>query len=305
MKKGENMIDSTLKTNHSEASAMQQLARPQDKTNIPPIKIQGIKSKLVQFIRQNIGWADTCRWAEPFLGSGVVMFNMSPSVAMASDLNPHIIKMYESVQNHEITPASVKKFLETEGSKLSIQGEQYYYEVRDRFNSNHESLDFLFLNRAGFNGLVRFNSKGGFNTPFCRKPHRFSKSYITKISNQVKWLYDLFRGKKWTFRVMNWKDALKDIKDSDFMYLDPPYAGRHTTYYDKWDEFDMRDLAKFLRSNNVKFAFSLWYENKYRRNDDIDRYFSEFTIKKHEHFYHVGSTEDLRNSMTEALIMRL
>ena len=62
---------------------------------IPPIEIQGIKSKLVPLIMYNINWA--CkgrRWIEPFLGSGAVMFNAEPRIAMASDHNPHIINLY-------------------------------------------------------------------------------------------------------------------------------------------------------------------------------------------------------------------
>ncbi len=274
---------------------------------VPPIKIQGIKRKLVPFIMNNINWTDKGRWIEPFLGSGIVMFNASPQTAAASDHNPHIIEMYTGIQNGQITPASVRDFLVREGGRLSEYGEQYYYEVRDRFNSVQDPLDFLFLNRSCFNGLIRFNSKGRFNTPFCRKPNRFSKAYVTKIVNQVRWLDDLLAngGKQWTFEALDWKDALTDIKDDDFLYLDPPYAGRHTNYYDVWDESDLSDLANFLKSGNVKFALSIWYENKYRRNDDVEKYFSGFTIRKHEHFYHLGSTESLRNSMTEALIMRL
>lgn len=276
----------------------------QTTTKIPPIKIQGIKSKLVPFIINNINWTDSGKWFEPFLGSGVVMFNVNPSTALASDHNPHIIEMYTRIQEGIITPASVKDFLVREGNKLRECGERRYYEVRDRFNSDQDPLDFLFLNRSCFNGLIRFNSNGKFNTPFCRKTDRFRMAYITKIVNQVKWLADLFNDRKWDFEVCSWKNALVDVRDSDFVYLDPPYAGRHTNYYDVWDKSDMDELVSFLKDSNVRFALSLWYENKYRKNEDVER-LAEFDIRKYDHFYHLGSTESLRNSMTEALIMRL
>ena len=137
------------------------------------------------------------RWVEPFLGSGVVAFNMRPKTALVGDSNPHIIAFYKGVQDGSITPGGVMEFLAKEGELLSKRGEDHYYEVRDRFNSSHGPLDFLFLNRAGFNGLVRFNSNGGYNVPFCRKPRRFSKSYVTKITNQVAWVESFLR---W-----NWK----------------------------------------------------------------------------------------------------
>jgi hypothetical protein len=41
--------------------------------------------------------------------------------------------------------------------------------------------------------------------------------------------------------------------------------------------------------------------------NDIEREWvgGGFTINEFEHFYHVGSTEELRNSMTEALVSNL
>ena len=58
---------------------------------IPPIKCQGIKSKLINFITSNISWNGEGRWVEPFLGSGVVLFNVQPERALIGDSNPHII----------------------------------------------------------------------------------------------------------------------------------------------------------------------------------------------------------------------
>ena len=42
--------------------------------------------------------------------------------------------------------------------------------------------------------------------PFCRKPKRFSKSYITKITNQVLWIDQvLSRNKEWCFEAVGWR----------------------------------------------------------------------------------------------------
>lgn len=61
---------------------------------IPPIKCQGIKTKLVKFILSSISWHGRGRWIEPFLGSGVVLFNVQPEHALVNDINPHIIHLY-------------------------------------------------------------------------------------------------------------------------------------------------------------------------------------------------------------------
>ena len=52
-------------------------------------------------------------------------------------------------------------------------GYAYYREVKNRFNQEHSPFDFIFLSRAGFNGMMRFNRRGEWNIPFCKKPNRF------------------------------------------------------------------------------------------------------------------------------------
>ena len=261
---------------------------------------------MVGFILGNVKWDGSAgqggAWIEPFLGSGVVLFNARPRMARSGDVNVHIVNFYAGIQRGRITATAVRAFLETEGERLGRIGESYYYEVRDRFNSGGEPLDFLFLNRAGFNGLMRFNSGGGYNVPFCKKTWRFTKSYITKIVNQVGRASDILAGSKWVVEACDWRGAVESAKGGDFLYLDPPYNGRSADYYGKWGDGDMRKLADAISTTRSNFAMSIWYRNRYRVNGDIRRYFSGFNIKKHRHFYHLGSKESLRNEMTEALI---
>jgi len=180
---------------------------------VPPIKCQGIKTKLVNFIFQNIKWDEQGKWIEPFLGSGVVLFNANPQRALVSDTNKHIIKMYQDIQSGVLTPQSVRDFLEVEGKKLEESNGEYYYEVRDRFNENGSSFDFIFLNRSCFNGMMRFNKTGGFNVPFCRKPERFRTALITKIVNQIIWVSKVMKGKDWTFVCQDWRDIKRSKRD--------------------------------------------------------------------------------------------
>lgn len=270
---------------------------------IPPIKCQGIKSKLVPFILENIRWNGQGRWVEPFLGSGVVLFSVQPKRAIASDINPHIIAFYQKLYTSALTPAMVREHLTHEGKLLLEKGEDHYYAVRSRFNQQANPLDFLFLSRSCFNGVMRFNKKGEFNVPFCRKPDRFRQAYVTKIVNQVSDLCKIMQGKDWEFRVGDWRKCLTGLGKNDFVYLDPPYIGRHTDYYNQWSECDATDLAQLAQSLLSGFALSMWKENKYRSNTYLDLWqgVEQRTIT---HFYYVGSTEALRNSMEEALLIK-
>ncbi|HTU17617.1 MAG TPA: Dam family site-specific DNA-(adenine-N6)-methyltransferase [Gemmataceae bacterium] len=271
---------------------------------VPPIKCQGIKTKLVRAIKSLHPKDTKGRWIEPFCGSCVVPLNVRPERAILSDSNEHIIRFYRDIQTGEITSGGVQEYLLEQGSRLKRQGEAIYYDIRDEFNHEPSSLAFLFLNRACFNGVMRFNRKGKFNVPFCRKPTRFARAYITKIANQVNEYARILRSVSWQFQCADFRQALALATEADFVYADPPYAGRHVDYYNSWSETDECDLVAALKALPCRFLLSTWYQNKYRANSKIQSEWSAggFTINQVEHFYHVGPTEGLRNSMTEALI---
>lgn len=273
------------------------------KVGIPPIKCQGIKSRLVPFIASSIRWNGRGRWVEPFLGSGVVALNIEAKRALLADSNVHLIRFYRGIQEGTVSPESVRTHLEREGAKLLSRGEDHYYTIRERFNAEGDPHDFLFLNRACFNGVIRFNRRGEFNVPFCRKPDRFRPAYVTKIVNQVAWVANKLRGKDWVFVAQDWRDTLAQVTASDFVYLDPPYIGRHTDYYSQWTDQDATELAHAAKRLQVGFAYSMWAENRYRENTHLQTHFRDFSIRLFAHFYHVGSHENLRNEMMEALII--
>lgn len=269
----------------------------------PPIKTQGIKTRLAAFIAEHVEWDRSGVWIEPFLGSGAVLFNLQPPRAYAADSCAPVIAFYRALQSGEITAARVEAFLLDEGARLETGGEERYYVVRDRFNDWGNPLDFLLLNRACFNGLIRFNRKGEFNTPFCRKPQRFSRAYITKICNQVRWVKSAMDGKDWQFDCMDWKHSLAMAAQADFIYADPPYAGRHADYYNQWTDKDALQLAQTLKQAPCRFLLSSWVENAYRRNDSLFDCFWGYQIITFSHFYHLGATENLRHEMQEGLVI--
>ena len=273
------------------------------KVMTPPIKCQGIKSKLVPFIKRSVDWSFDGRWIEPFMGSGVVGFNIIPRNAIFADSNPHLINFYSAIASGEIDGLKVRNFLEQQGEILSRCGQDYYYEVRNRFNNTHEPLDFLFFNRCCFNGMIRFNRKGDFNVPFGHKPQRFSKAYITKIVNQVDYVYVMSRHSNWSFISQDYRETLKEISEDDFVYCDPPYVGRHVDYFDSWDEENERYLFEMLSQSSCKFILSTWHSNQYRENIFLKTLWSEFQVLTKEHFYYLGAKEKNRKPMLEALVM--
>lgn len=270
---------------------------------VPPLKCQGIKTKLVEWIKDHAVLEEKGTWIEPFMGSGVVGFNVHPNRAVFADVNPHIVNFYNAIKDGKITEGITKEFLEKEGALLKEKGEDHYYEVRERFNKDGNSLDMLFLNRACFNGVMRFNKKGGFNVPFGHKPERFAKAYITKITNQIKYVADALSQCDWKFVCQDFRKTISSALQNDFIYCDPPYIGRHVDYFNSWSEQSEQELYDALSATPAKFILSTWHSNQYRTNPAIDKYASLFTILTREHFYHVGASEKNRNPMLEAIVL--
>ncbi len=273
-----------------------------DKVFVPPLKIQGIKTKLVPVIKEKVALNNDSVWIEPFMGSGVVGFNIAPQKAVFADTNPHIIQFYNEIKTKNITSSIVRSFLEQEGQKLETMDDEYYYEVRERFNKYHNSLDFLFLNRSCFNGMMRFNKKFEFNVPYGHKPNRFAKAYVTKIVNQVKHIEELLDNNDWSFKCQSFEKTVAEASENSFIYCDPPYIGRNVDYYDSWNEQQEFRLCNSLVESNKLFMLSTWDHNDFRNNEYIEKIWRFCYKYTKEHFYYIGAREKNRNSVLEALL---
>lgn len=276
------------------------------KVIVPPIKSQGIKTKLVPWI-MGIAPKATGRWIEPFLGTGVVAFNAAYKKAILNDTNPHIINFYKGIQQKTITAPLMKHYLEREGellSKADNNGYEHYLAVRARFNSGEFSpYDFIFLSRAGFNGMMRFGSKGNWNIPFCKKPDRFAQAYITKITNQVEAVSHIIRPEPdWILHNTSFTDIIPLANEHDMIYCDPPYYGRHVDYYNGWSEKDEETLFTLLSETKARFILSTWHHNDWRENTMIEKFWNKFNIVTRDHFYHNGGNLENRRTVVEALV---
>jgi DNA adenine methylase len=173
------------------------------------------------------------RLVEPFAGGLAVTLGLLPERALLNDANPHLINFYRWLQK------GLKTDLRMENN------EQLFYRQRARFNelvaSGQEDTAegaalFYYLNRTGFNGLCRFNSKGEFNVPFGK----YARIGYTHDFTPYK---DAFRD--WKFIDADF-ETIRLARD-DFVYADPPYDVEFTRYAKEdfgWD--DQVRLARWL-----------------------------------------------------------
>lgn len=277
---------------------------------VPPIKSQGIKTKLVPWINNLIMRSgidlEKANWIEPFFGTGVVGFNAPlKGRHIVGDTNPHIINFYKGIQSGEITEWNMRGYLEREGTLLAAaddDGYAHYRLVRDRFNAQGSPFDFIFLSRAGFNGMMRFNKRGEWNIPFCKKPERFAPAYITKICNQIAHVAHIINCGDWQFNNVSFLETIQNASKGDLIYCDPPYFGRYADYYNGWTEENEKLLFFALEHTQAKFILSTWHHNDFRENVMMRRLWSMYNVETQSHFYHNGGSIENRHSMVEALV---
>lgn len=280
------------------------------KVIVPPIKSQGIKTKLVPWINDLILQSgidlENATWIEPFFGTGVVGLNAPiKGNHIVGDSNPHLINLYNGIKDGNITQFNMRAYLEHESKMLETADENgyaYYREVKNRFNREHSPFDFIFLSRAGFNGMMRFNKRGEWNIPFCKKPNRFAPAYVSKICNQIASAEKVIHKGNWQFLNQNFLDTINMAQEGDIIYCDPPYFGRYVDYYNGWTEEDEETLYNALVNTPAHFILSTWHHNEFRENDMMDCFWNHFNVMTQEHFYHGGGHIENRHPMVEALV---
>lgn len=102
---------------------------------------------------------------EPFVGSAVVFLNTNFDEYILGDANRDLIELYKyAMVTPEALISEMRPVFTTGFSKDA------YLALRDEFNGSEYNIRraalFVYLNRFGFNGLCRYNQKGGFNVPF-------------------------------------------------------------------------------------------------------------------------------------------
>lgn len=274
---------------------------------VPPIKIQGKKTKLVQKIMEIADeilneHQEIDTWVEPFLGSGVVAFNCPSRIkkVVVNDINPHIIKFYKGVADGIITSDKIREVFELHNQNLLKDGVKYYNEIRDRFNQSFDTMDFLFLTRTGFNGVMRFNGSGKWNVPFCKLDNRLSKNVIEDLVGSVNELSRLFKSKEFTFYNKSFEEVIAAAPENSIFYCDPPYYGLQVQYFKGWGKEDEVRLNGMLKDK--VFIYSTWLEDGIRENPMIDKYWGDYEIEGKRHKYNVAEKAEKRNQVTEGLI---
>lgn len=209
----------------------------------PPLKWAGGKRWLLPHLEPLWREHTQRRLVEPFCGGLAVTLGLRPERALLNDVNPHLINFYEQVRR---------------GLMLTIEArndDDTYYAHRERFNilihegraqTQEAAQLFYYLNRTGYNGLCRFNSRGSYNVPFGR----YTTINYTRDFTRYRRLFNT-----WDFQAGDFEKLTLD--PDDFVYADPPYDVEFTSYSAggfSWQ--DQQRLAQWLASHTGPVVLS-------------------------------------------------
>lgn len=293
----------------------------------PFIKWAGGKSQLIpeiterlpQYIKDGASYI----YVEPFSGSAAFALYLldseyPPSAVILNDVNKDLVNLYQVVKSYPQELLTYLKTIQIEYDKLEDKEakQPYYYAKREAFNTRsanpieHAGL-FIFLNRAGFNGLYRVNSKNKFNVPIgsYKKPNFVFEDTILQASNLLS-----------NVEIYNksYDDTLIYLGRSNqqnlpvFFYLDPPYkplsdSSSFTSYAkDSFDDDDQEKLKSFcdvLDQKSYQWLLSnsdttnLDPENKF-----FDDLYSDYKIERVKASRSINSKGSKRGQINELLI---
>jgi DNA adenine methylase len=179
----------------------------------PFVKWVGGKRQLAQEITSRLPLS-FARYFEPFSGGGAILFELMPKNAVVSDLNGELINCYQVIRD------DVWSLVEL--LKTSVVSESFFYQIRgldpQLLSKVERAARFIYINKAGFNGLYRENSKGQVNTSYGHNPKAkiFDKSNLLAVSQYLNWA-------NITFIHSGYEHIESKVKRGDFVYFDPPY----------------------------------------------------------------------------------
>lgn len=210
----------------------------------PFLKWAGGKRQMLPHLRQFVP-PTFARYVEPFLGSAALFLDLHARGAIESrevvlgDTNADLIGTYNAVvRDVDAVIRALRKLAVGHASG----GEKHYYKVRDTlFNPQRRKLDiqrtedsvaypatlaamFLYLNRTGFNGLYRLNSRGDFNVP----AGRYANPLICDAQN-LRAVATVLKSPAVELRHGAFDATVSRCAAGDFVYFDPPYAPLSST----------------------------------------------------------------------------
>lgn len=260
----------------------------------PLVRWAGSKQKLLPQLVPGLP-KHFVRYFEPFFGGGSLFFLLTPSRAVVNDACAELIETHRAVRDR---PDLVWRYLQ----RLDPLDREQFYHVRQRRSSGRftRAAEFLFLNRAGWNGLYRVNSRGEYNVPYGlpRTRNIVDKENLLACSEALRGGIEL--------RSDDFEGVVDRADDGDLVFLDPPYVtGHNNNGFIDYNEtlFSWEDQRRLAASAKraVKRGARVLVTNAH--HDAVLQLYSTFALRDLSRSSTLASRTSARRRVQEALLV--
>ena len=162
---------------------------------------------------------------EPFIGGGALLFELQPANCLIGDINGDLLNLYSQIATNVeglIKELESDRFPNTEEDYMNIRSWDRSLRFKNTWSEGHAlwAARFLYLNKAGYRGLCRYNKDGQLNMPYGNYSSiDYNFDNLRAISHFLKNnMGGIIRD-----RPIHWEDTIFSAEKGDFIYFDPPY----------------------------------------------------------------------------------
>ena len=250
----------------------------------PFLKWVGGKTQIINYLISKLP-NEINNYHELFLGGGSVLLAvlslqkqnkiLIKNKIYAYDINSDLINVYKNIQNNK---EELYKFInlyieeydsikgtiinrkQTSIDEAKTSKESYYYWIRNKYNNIDKntiecSALFMFINKTCFRGMYR-EGPNGYNVPYGH----YKKTPTIISETDLNYISDLIKNVE--FKHSSFTDSIKNVKEGDFVYLDPPYAPENANSFVGYvaDGFNLEThkllFNEIKNLENIKFVMS-------------------------------------------------
>lgn len=225
--------------------------------NMPhPFPYQGSKRNIAKFILPHFP-SDVRRLYEPFCGAGAVSIaaaahGLAKNFAL-NDLNEPLISLWAEILENpqDLCDKYEKQWLEQHPDRKA-----YFFKVRDEFNESHSPYQLLYLLARIVKGAVRYSSDGLFNQSADNRRSGMKPNTMRQNIFGVSALLS----KKTKITALDFRKAVKNAKEDDLIYMDPPYQGTSFTrdhrYFNGLPYDDFVEALSLMNDRKLSYIIS-------------------------------------------------
>ena len=244
------------------------------------------------------------KYVEPFVGGGSSFLNVKAKHYIVNDIDAGIMAIHEmlrdysdkkdiffekafklinhyglscSYNGHLVPEELKKKYKKTYYAKYNKEA---YIKLRDDFNKNQNDILRLYLLLIyGFNHMTRFNSKGQFNLPVG------NVDFNSNVYNSLNYYFDYIKNIKIEYYNTDYKMFLNmlDLKEKDYVLLDPPYLISQSEYNKLWNEENEKELYSLLDEldkKGIRFGITNLMYHKGKKNDILEKWSKKYIVRE-------------------------